>query len=221
MMFRVMMFLLRPASRLAVLAALSSLTACASFLPGGGGPPVTLYGLQTPAGFAASDAGAADWQMMVEEPVAERALDTDRIAIYTGGNAIQYFPAARWSDRAPRVVQDLMVESFEEAGYRLNAGRQTAGVRPDRVLVTELRGFEARMPETGNDAGAAPDAVFRLSARLISLDGRRILGARSFEAREAAASDGVADVVRALDAASQAAMRELVAWAVMTAGAER
>lgn len=203
---------LRLAPRLAALALLPLLAACASML-GGGGAPSTLYGLQAPQSFPAAAGPTAAWQLTVEEPIAERALDTDRIAIYTTPHAIQYFPAARWSDRAPRLVQDLMVESFELAGHRLAAGRATVGVRPDYVLVTELRDFEARLPE----GGGAPVSAIRLSAKLVAIDGRRVVDARSFQASEQAASDSVADVVRALDAASQQVMREIVGWTVAAA----
>jgi len=188
-----------------------ALSGCATIL--GGTTPATLYGLNAPTDYPVTYA-TPSWQLMVEEPLAERALDTDRIAIYTGPHALQYFTAARWTDRAPRMVQDLIVESFEHAGLQLSAGRQTMAVRPNVALISDLRALEAVLEPSDGDAGAGkPVARVRISAKLVSLDGRAILAGRTFEAKEVAASDAVEDVVLALNVAMQGMMRELVVWA--------
>ncbi len=185
---------------------------CASVL--GGNTPTTLYGLTAPDDYAMAFE-TPSWQMTVEEPLAERALDTDRIAIYTGPHALQYFPGARWTDRAPRIVQDLIVESFEHAGLHLSAGRQTAGVRPTVALISDLRAFEAVVAGAGGE-NVRPVTRVQLSARVVSLEGRTILAGRTFEAQQVAASDDVADVVTALNAATQQVIRELVIWSATT-----
>ena len=191
----------------------TALAGCSTILPGGD-TANTLYGLQAPNadGMPISSAG---WQLMVEEPVAERALDTDRIAIYTGPHALQYFTGARWTDRAPRMLQDLIVETFENAGLQMSASRQAVAVRPNVALISDLRDFEARVTSTGEDA-AAPEVVVRLSAKVIWLDGRKVLDGRTFEARHMAVSDSVADVVVAMNVATQSVVRDIVSWAAAT-----
>lgn len=189
------------------------LAGCASILPSGD-TASTLYGLQAPRDYPAAMAGA-NWQLLVEEPAAERALDTDRIAIYNGPHALQYFTGARWTDRAPRLVQDLIVESFEHAGLQMSASRQSVAVRPNVALVSDLRDFEARIEGTGGGP-VTPEVVVRLSAKVIWLDGRRVLDGRTFEARNMAASDNVEDVVRAMNVAAQTVVRDVVTWAAAT-----
>ncbi len=176
-------------------------------LIGGDSTPTTLYGLKAPADIAIAG-GEPGWQLMVEEPLAERALDTDRIAIHTDTHAIQYFAGARWTDRAPRMLQDLIVESFDAAGMQNSVGRQTLAVRPDYALVSDLREFSAHL--VPGESG--PQAHVRLSVKIVSLDDRSVIDGRTFDARASATSDNVADVVKALDAASNDVLRELVAW---------
>lgn len=186
---------------------------CASILPGGD-TASTLYGLKAPSDYPTLMT-ANGWQLMVEEPVAERALDTDRIAVYTGPHALQYFTGARWTDRAPRMLQDLIVEAFEHAGLQMSASRQAVSVRPNVSLVSDLRDFEARVTPAG-DGAATAEVVVRLSAKVIWLDGRKVLDGRTFEARENAGSDNVADVVSAMNAATQKVVRDVVSWAAET-----
>lgn len=186
---------------------------CASILPGGD-TASTLYGLKAPSDYSTLMT-ANGWQLMVEEPVAERALDTDRIAVYTSQHALQYFTGARWTDRAPRMLQDMIVESFEHAGLQMSASRQSVAVRPNVALVSDLRDFEARVTPAGEGA-ATTMVVVRLSAKIIWLDGRKVLDGRSFEARQAAGSDNVADVVTAMNAAAQKVVRDVVVWAAET-----
>jgi len=201
-------------SRLLALGVLAGVLAgCTSILPGSS-PANTLYGLTAPSDFSAPMPGAS-WQMLVEEPVAERALDTDRIAIYTGPHALQYFTGARWTDRAPRLLQDLIVESFEHAGLQMSASRQSVAVRPTVSLISDLRDFEARVTSSGEGA-VTPEVVVRLSVKVVWLDGRRVLDAQMFEARQMATSDAVADVVAAMNTATQQVVKEIVIWAAET-----
>lgn len=205
---------MRKLSRLIAAGCIAAVMAgCSTILPGGD-TASTLYGLQAPAA-GAMPLNSAGWQLMVEEPVAERALDTDRIAIYTGPHALQYFTGARWTDRAPRMLQDLIVETFENAGLHMSASRQAVAVRPNVALVSDLRDFEARVT-AGSEGPVMPDVVVRLSARIIWLDGRKVLDGRTFEARHTAASDSVADVVAAMNIAAQSVVGDVVSWAAET-----
>jgi cholesterol transport system auxiliary component len=188
------------------------LSGCASLLPTGD-TPTTLYGLQAPAEVPLV-ADRPGWQLIVEEPLAERALDTDRIAIYSGPHALQYFPQARWTDRAPRLVQDLIVETFENAGLQMSATRQTVGVKANVALISDLRDFEARVTAPAAEGSTVmPTVMIRLSTKLVSLDKRRVIDARTFTARGTAASDSVADVVAAMNVAAATVVSDIVVWA--------
>ena len=48
-----------------------------------------------------------------------------------------------WTDNAPLMVQTLLIESFESTRSIIAVGREAVGLRPDYVLHTDLREFDA------------------------------------------------------------------------------
>ena len=54
-----------------------------------------------------------------------------------------YYALANWTDRAPLMVQGLVVESFENSGRIVAVGREAVGLKPDFVLKIEIREFQA------------------------------------------------------------------------------
>ena len=137
-----------PGRRFIVVAALAlSLSACAGLIPGTG-PAPDLYTLSPKSSF---DAGlpSVSWQLVVEEPGAAGGLSTQKIALRANALELQYFAGARWTERAPRLVQTLMVESFENTDRIVAVGRQAIGLRSDFNLKSELREFQAEYGAEG------------------------------------------------------------------------
>ena len=104
----------------------------------GGGPPADMFTL-TPKNTFDAGLPSVDWQLVVEEPSAAGGLQVQNIALRTRAIELQYFAGARWTERAPRMVQTLLVESFENSGKIVAVGRQTIGLRSDFNLKIELR----------------------------------------------------------------------------------
>ena len=71
------------------------------------------------------------WQLIIEEPSAVAAIDTDRIIVRPSPNEVKYYAGVRWTDRAPLIVQKGLVEAFE-ASRAVGAG--AAGNRSARGL---------------------------------------------------------------------------------------
>lgn len=57
----------------------------------------------------------ADWQLLVETPVAGGGIDTPRIAVARSPTSLDYFADVSWADRAPAMIQGLIVQSFEDS----------------------------------------------------------------------------------------------------------
>ncbi|HAJ45956.1 MAG TPA: hypothetical protein DCL54_05180, partial [Alphaproteobacteria bacterium] len=112
------------------------------------GPAPDLYVLSPKSTFP-EDLPSVNWQLVVEEPSAARGLDTDRIAIAPTDLEVKYFPEARWADRAPRMVQSLIIQSFENSKRIVSVVRQQLGLRSDFVLKSELREFQAELRKEG------------------------------------------------------------------------
>ena len=180
------------------------LAACTPDLLGVSGPAPTLYDLSPKSTF---DDGlpVVEWQLVIEEPVAARAVDTDRIALRPGPMEVQYFAGARWSDRAPRLVQTLLVESFENSERIVAVGRQAVGLRSDFNLKSELREFYAIY-----NGDEPPEIVVGFNVKLISYPASRIVASQTFEKRVTASSNGIRDIIKAYDRALGSVMRKTV-----------
>jgi len=169
-------------------------------------PPPKLYTL-TPARDFPPSLPTVNKQLLIDVPVAAGATDTERIALMKTAVTLDYFADAAWTDRAPVLVQSLLVESFENSGKIGAIGRDTVALRADYVLTSELRDFTAIY-----GAGGAPTVHVRLGVKLVRMDDRRIVGQRQFEAAEAAKQDAIIPVVDAFDAALRHVMTEIVTW---------
>lgn len=157
-----------------------------------------------------------DWQLVVEEPTTPNAINTDRIAVRPAQLEVQYFPGVKWTDRAPALVQTLMVESFENSGKIVGVGRRAIGLSGDYILTSELREFEA----VADGAGGA-NVVVRLVLKLVRQSSGGIIAATTAAATVAAASDKVPDIVTAFDTALGKVLKQSVHWVLTEGAADR
>jgi len=203
----------RPGDRRRVLAILgaaagSGLLAGCGALPAAvvGGTPPRLYTL-TPKSTFEPTLPRVDWQLLVEPPIAAAGLDTVRIALRERITELEYFASVAWTERAPQMVQTLLVESFENSGQIVSIGRETFGLRADYVLKTELREFQAEYLDS-----ETPTVRVRLNAKLVRMPQRRIVAGENFEALIEATSRTFSDIIRAFDVALGEVMKDAVQW---------
>ena len=188
-------------------AALTAVLLSACSLPDlGSGPPPDLYILSPKSTFP-EDLPSVDWQLVVEEPSTAKGIDTDRIAIAPTSLEVKYLAGARWADRAPRMVQQLLIQSFENTKKIVSVGRQSIGLRSDFVLKVELREFQAE--KTAEDGTVVR---VRVNLKLVRIAMGQIVASQSFEAVKPANSENVADIVQAFDDGVGAVLKRAVAW---------
>ena len=164
--------------------------------------PVPLYTLSAVSAFGQS-LPKVDWQLVVGTPVASADLNTTRIALTRSPGVIEYFANGAWADYAPVLLQGKLIESFE-ASKAVSVGRDAVGLRPDYVLHSDLRDFQAEY------AGAVPTAHLRLSAKLVRMPDRRIVANILSEQKLPAAGNSLAEIVAAFDRAAAQAFEEVV-----------
>ena len=187
------------------------LAACEGMLPGSG-PPPDLYTL-TPKSTFPKDIPSVDWQLVVEEPLAAGGLNISRIALRDKPTDLNYFAGSQWTERAPRMVQTLLVESFENSDRIVAVGRQAIGLRSDYNLKSELREFQAEYMNEGD----APEIRVRLNAKIIKQPRRSIIASKTFEATMVAESPTMDDIIDAFDYALGKVLRRTVVWTLKTA----
>ena len=194
---------------LAGLGAAVALPGCTSFLTKIEQPP-NLYRL-TPKSTFGDGLYPVDWQLTVDQPYSAAAINSARIALMQSPIQIEYYARANWTDRAPDMVQGLIVESFENSGLIASVGRQSSGLRSNFVLLPEVREFQAEYLD-----GPVPIAHVRINVKLIRMPDRIIVANESFEAWHQAAADTIDEVVIAFDEALGKVLKELVRWTLIT-----
>jgi cholesterol transport system auxiliary component len=180
------------------------LGACAGGLVGAA---PQLYTLTPKSTFDLADVGQAEWQLLIEAPVAAAGLDTNRIALLRDLTTLDYYANVAWTDRAPLMVQTLLVESFENSGKIVSVGRDSLGLRADFILKSELREMQV---ETGG--GGPPAAHVALNAKLVMIPQREIVSNITFDERVPVNGTGFAPIIAALDEALGKVLRDLVSW---------
>lgn len=203
-----------------------ALSGCAGLTLIETGPPPKVFDLKATTRF---DDGLpdVDWQLVVEEPTAALAVDTDRIAVKTDFE-LQYYAGARWSDRAPRMVQTRLLESFENSGHILAVGRQAIGFRGDYTLRTELREFQAEYNETYGNAPSAeggadvqPVVNVRMNFKIIRQPAAKIVASATFRCERLANGSSLIAGVAGFDETLDWVLRQSVGWTLIEAEADR
>ena len=196
------------ARRTLLLALPAGVTACSGVL--GGGSPPQLYTL-TPVKEFPPTLPKSGAQLLIEAPVAPGGLDTERIALMRSAVSVDYFAGSAWTDRAPLMVQSLLVESFENTGKVAAIDRESLALRADFILKPELRDFTAIY--SGSDT---PVVRVRVGLKLVRLPDRQIVAQRPVSADAPAQQNSVSGVVEAFDVALHQVIADTVAWTLPT-----
>lgn len=191
---------------LGVLALAVSLQACALATVGSEAAP-DIYVLTSPGIDFGTERERLPIQIVVDEPFAPAALDSNRIVYQPSPNEIRYFSNARWSDRAPQMLQTLLVDALDRAGMFKAVGRRSAGMRSDFLLRTSIVTFGAE--ESG---GETESVRILINAQLVRRFSDEIVAGRRFEAVAQPTSNRMIDIVNAFDNATSIAIGDLSVW---------
>ena len=143
--------------------------------------------------------------LAIAEPTATARLQSQRFLFASDEEAHDAFDNAQWSDSIPALVQEKLLQSFENydiahAPVRADPASPAGGTR----LVTDLRQF---------DISSEPHAkaIIALSAKVINEAGE-VKAARIFEASAPIDEMTPAKAVSAFDQAFAELGRNLIAW---------
>lgn len=178
------------------------LPACAA-VPGFGPAPLDTYELSAPTPDARAQHRRT--QILIAEPSALKALDSENIVIRPAPGAIEYLKGAQWADRLPKVVQARLAEAFQKSGAFGGVGRPGEGLAIDYQVIVEIRGFEVSV-------GNGDRARVEFFAKILNDRNGVVRASRTFEAFAPVSGSGNAAYVGALDRAFGEATSEMVAW---------
>jgi len=185
-----------------------SLLAACTILPKN--EPLQVYLLpshNTPA----NQATALSWSLRLNTPQASQALNSTRIAVLPQTNEFNYYAGSSWSDPAPRLLRNHLLNAFQSDGRIAALSSDTDNLQADLQLGGELQAFQSEYRD-GNVS-----VVIRLQARLVDRQ-HRILASQRFEVIQPVKGTAVPAVVRAFGQASDLLAAQLLVWTLSQAG---
>jgi phospholipid/cholesterol/gamma-HCH transport system substrate-binding protein len=147
-----------------------------------------------------------DWQLVVPEPTALMAVNSDKLQSQPADGESVAIPNGQWADNLPVMLQEKVVQSFENAGYAQAVGRPRDGLAGGFQLLIDIRRFAIA-------TAGAPAAEVEFVGKLVSPDGK-IAAAKTFDATAPAQSAEAPQAAAALNAAFAEAVSELIPWTV-------
>ncbi|MGU0962922.1 ABC-type transport auxiliary lipoprotein family protein [Pseudomonas aeruginosa] len=223
---------LRPLRRLSLaagLAALATLGAC-SILPEAQVLQVYLLPVHNPPASAAAGAGGGgrgrapppapaaarplDWSLRIARPRTSLVLESPRIAVRPHGDEISVYQGARWSDPAPSLLRDRLMQAFQADGRVRGLSSDDSNLQADFELGGDLRAFQTEYPN-----GQA-SALIRYDARLVRTDDKRVVASRRFEVSQPVDGKKVAAVVSAFGKAGDTLSAQVLDWTLRQASAQ-
>ena len=167
--------------------------------------PPAVYDLVAASGFPATSKTISA-QMVVPDPTAILAFDTQKILIRTKSGTISSVAGGQWADNLPKLMQARIVQSFENAHQLSAVSRPLDQIERAFRLELGIRNFQITLEPV-------PTAVVEFSARLLDDQGK-VVGARIFNDSVPAKSAQAVDAVAALNEAFSKTAKDLVDWTV-------
>lgn len=192
--------------RVVLLGLLVTLSAC-SILPES--EPLRIYLLPTTASPQQAREPALQHALRINTPQASRILSSPRIAVVPQGNQISSYGGARWSDAAPVLLRDRLIESFQRDGRMPSVSNEDANLYADISLHSDLRAFQSVYIE------GKPVVLITLDARLVNRNDQHTLASRRFEVRQPSADPSVESVVEAFGQANDTLSQQILDWTLL------
>lgn len=172
----------------------------------GGGPPAppkTMLDLHVPERFALPTA-VLKRQFTLPEPTTVVMFDTQRLVVTPTGKEYPGFADVQWADSIPKLLQERLIQSFENFDIAHAPLRGQEGGEAGSQLLIDIRNFAV-------SAEAQPVAEISFSARLLDNSGH-VVAARLFSEHRPLEALTPAAAHAALDSAFGAVATGLVGW---------
>ncbi|MGF6111342.1 ABC-type transport auxiliary lipoprotein family protein [Pseudomonas frederiksbergensis] len=193
-------------THLALLAGFVLISAC-SILPKS--EPSDVYRLPSAQSGVMGKSGATQaWSLRLAKPQASEILNSPKIAVIPQGDVISSYKASRWSDPAPVLLRNRLLDGFQRDGRVTLLSTDDSNFQADLELGGNLQAFQTEYQ------GTAASVVIRLDALLVRGYDQRILASRRFEVRQPLNDVQVPAVVTGFGQASDQLTAQVVNWAV-------
>ena len=124
------------------------------------------------------------------------------------GNLISNYANSRWSDPAPVLLRNRLLDGFQRDGRVTLLSTDETNLQADYELGGQLQAFQSEY------RGKTVEVVIRLDARLVRGRDQRIIASRRFEVRQPVSDAKVPAVVAAFGQAGDQLNKQVVDWVV-------
>ena len=191
--------------RIALLAGFTLIGSC-SILPKP--EPFEVYRLPSAQSASASHGTPQRWSLRLSKFQSSEALNSPNIAVIPQGDVISHYKGSRWSDPAPVLVRNRLLEGFQHDGRVPLLSTDDSIFQTDLELGGSLQAFQTEYQ------GTNASAVVRLDALLVRSYDQRILASRRFEVRQPLSNVQVPAVVAGFGQANDQLTAQVVNWTV-------
>jgi len=191
--------------RIALLAGFTLICSC-SILPKP--EPFEVYRLPSAQSASASHGTPQRWSLRLSKFQSSEALNSPNIAVIPQGDVISHYKGSRWSDPAPVLVRNRLLDGFQDDGRVPLLSTDDSIFQTDLELGGSLQAFQTEYQ------GTNASAVVRLDALLVRSYDQRILASRRFEVRQPLSDVQVPAVVAGFGQANDQLSAQVVNWAV-------
>jgi cholesterol transport system auxiliary component len=156
---------------------------------------------------AAASSGPRAWALIVAEPRAISPLNSTRIAVMPTAGEIQTFKGVRWRDASPVLLQQLLIQAFQDSARLSGIGPPTSILHADFALQTDLRDFQAEYR-----GEKIPTVVIRLNGQLVDNFTGLALASQLFTIEQPCEGTAIPQVFAAFQVALDRLLPQVVAW---------
>ena len=156
----------------------------------------------------ASQGTPVSWSLRVTKPQTSEFLDSPRIAVVPDGNLISNYANSRWSDPAPVLLRNRLLDGFQRDGRVTLLSTDETNLQADYELGGQLQAFQSEY------RGKSVEVVIRLDARLVRGRDQRIIASRRFDVRQPVSDTQEPAVVAAFSQAGDQLNTQVVDWVV-------
>lgn len=189
--------------RLLVLMVFMPLAAC-TILPKS---PISQVYLLPEQPAAASPGGQAfRHSLRIAPPSTSHFLNSSRIAVQPQGAELTSYSDSRWSDPAPILVRNRLIQQFRADGRFHSVSTDEDNLQADIELNGDLLSFQ------GVYNGDQGEVVIRFDGLLARTSDRRVIANRSFLVRHPINGRSMDKVVEAFGQASDRLAAQVLAW---------
>ncbi|MEO6925163.1 MAG: ABC-type transport auxiliary lipoprotein family protein [Rhodanobacter sp.] len=146
--------------------------------------------------------------LRIVTPDAARTLDSTRIAVVPEGNIITSYQGARWSDSAPRLLRDRLLDAFRTDARFAALSSDDAQLQADLELTGDLRAFQSEYVH------GVPVVVIRYDAQLVQGRSQKIMATHRFDIRQPVNGKEVPQVVTAFGLATDRLAAQVLGWVI-------